>query len=224
MLPVMAKSYFPPCFVATDRGFGRFQALSLGIRQMPDIGFYPNILRGLKMIEDYIEENPQYKVCGRGMATDFVKAGMARLKVYMRYWGKSFDEIWDYYTLGRRIPDLEDDKEKLRDLIDLANGCDYPADKIKKESSAEKRRRALFGEKPTSLYFSLSPETPYPIPKLYFYPAFKAPNDQAIAQGLDAWLTKYGWHDGGRSVEQRVESVLYVAIRFVESHSAVSNY
>ena len=189
---------------------------------MPEIGSYPNILLALKRIEDYVEDNPQYEKCGRGISTDFVKAGTARIKIYMRYWGDSFDEMWDYYTLGGRIPDLQDDKEKLRDLIDLARGSDYPADKIKEESPAEKRRRALFGEKPSSMYFSLSPDKPYPIPKLYFYPAFQAPNDQAIAQGIDAWLSKYGWHDGDRSLEERIESVLYVLVflpPFIRSRS-----
>ena len=216
MLPVMVKSYFPPCFVAADRGFNRFQALSLGIRQIANIGHYPNILLALKTIEDYVQDNPQYEICGRGMATDLVRPGKARLKIYMRYWGNSFDEIWDFYTLGGRIPDLDDDKEKLRDLIYLARGCDYPADMIKEETPEEQRRRKLFEEKPTCLYFSLSPGLPYPVPKLYFYPAFQAPNDQAIAQGVDAWLKKYGWYDGGASVEERVQNVLYV-VHLVES-------
>ncbi|RYP62758.1 hypothetical protein DL770_009539 [Monosporascus sp. CRB-9-2] len=207
LLPVMAKSYFPPDFVAADRGFDRFQALSLGIRQIPDIGSYPNILLAQKMIEDFVQDNPQYRICARGLSTDFVKPGKARLKVYMRYWGDSFDEIWDYYTLGGRITDLEDDKQKLRDLICLTCGYDYPAEKRKEESPADKKRRLLFKEKPSSLYFSLSPDNPYPIPKLYFYPAYHAHNDEAIAQGLDAWLRKYGWHDEGKTVEERVSSV-----------------
>ena len=209
----MAKSYFPPCFVAKDRGFGRFQALALGIRQMPDIGSHPNILLALKMIEEYVDENPHFEDCGRGIATDFVKPGMARLKIYMRYWGTSFEEMWDYYTLGRRIPGLDDDKEKLRDLVDMACGRDYPVDNTKQENPAVQRRRALFAKKPSSMYFSLSPEKPYPIPKLYFYPASQAPNDQAIAQGVDTWMRKYGWYDGGRTVEERVQSVLYVAVQ-----------
>ncbi|KAI1149273.1 aromatic prenyltransferase [Nemania diffusa] len=57
-IPVMAKSYFPPCFVAFTHGFDRWQALRLGIRQIPDLGSHPNILLGLKMIEDYIEMHP----------------------------------------------------------------------------------------------------------------------------------------------------------------------
>ncbi|RYP59318.1 hypothetical protein DL769_008582 [Monosporascus sp. CRB-8-3] len=197
-LPVMAKSYFPPDSVAADKRFNRFQALSLGIRQIPDIGSHPNVLLAQKMIEDFVQDNPQYESCARGLSTDFVKAGKARLKVYMRYWGDSFDEIWDYYTLGGRIPDLDDDKQKLRDLICLACGYEYPADK---------RRRLRFSEKPSSLYFSLSPDNPYPIPKLYFYPASHAHNDEAIAQGVDTWLRKYGWYDGGKTVEERVANV-----------------
>lgn len=162
------------------------------------------------MIEDYVADNPQYEACGRGLSTDFVPAGDARLKVYLRYWGNSFDEIWDYYTLGGRIPipDLEDDKEKLRDIIDMARGTGYRTDNIPKETEADKKRRVIFGTKPTSLYFSLTPDKPYPIPKLYFYPAFQAPNDEAIAEGLDAWLEKYGWADGGKTVKERVENTL----------------
>jgi hypothetical protein len=70
------------------------------------------------------------------------------------------------------------------------------------------KRRARFAQKPSSLYFSLSPDKSYPIPKLYFYPASKAHNDEAIAQGLDAWFKKYEWYDGGKTVEEMVSNVL----------------
>ncbi|CZT12199.1 uncharacterized protein RAG0_16114 [Rhynchosporium agropyri] len=205
LLPVMIKSYFPPCFVAADRGFTRFQALSLGVRQLPDIGSHPNILLGLKMIEDFMADHPQYESQGRGLSTDFVPAGQARLKVYLRYVGDDFEEMWDFYTLGGRIPipDLDADKEKLRDITQLSRGLQYPAHKIREESEADKKRRAILGTKPSSLYFSLTPDRPYPIPKLYFYPGFQAPNDEAVAQGLDQWLEKYGWADGGATVEDR---------------------
>ncbi|KAH7398324.1 hypothetical protein BKA66DRAFT_565940 [Pyrenochaeta sp. MPI-SDFR-AT-0127] len=77
---------------------------------------------------------------------------------------------------------------------------------IRKESEA-KKRRAIFGTKPTSLYFSLDPNKPYPNPKLYFYPGYQAPNDEAIAQGIDNWLKKWSWYDGGKSLEQMVSNV-----------------
>lgn len=212
MLPVMVKSYFPPDFTAVDKNLTTFQSLSLGIRQIPDIGLFPNLLCGLRMIEEYVEDHPQYHQCGRGMATDFVPAGTSRLKVYLRYWGESFDEIWDYYTLGGRIPGLDDDKEQIRELMQCACGRDYPQEKIKKESWSEQRRRNIFTTKPTSLYFSLTPDSPYPVPKLYFYPAQKAPNDEAIAQGIDAWMAKNGWHDGEKTLQERVQNVLYAAL------------
>jgi DMATS type aromatic prenyltransferase len=209
MLPVMVKSYFPPDFAAVDRNLTRFQSLSLGIRQIPDIASFPNLLHGLRMIEEYVDDHPQYHSCGRGMACDLVPAGIGRLKVYLRYWGRSFDEIWDYYTLGGRIPGLDDDRDKLREMVELAHGRDYPASKRRPEAWAERRRRHMFATKPTSLYFSLTPDNPYPVPKLYFYPAQTAPNDEAIAQGIDAWMAKYGWQDGGKTLEERVRNVLY---------------
>ncbi|KAI1206384.1 aromatic prenyltransferase [Annulohypoxylon truncatum] len=205
-LPVMAKSYFPPCFVAEAKGFTRWQALSLGIRQIPDIGLHPNILLALKMIEDYVAAKPELAGGARGLSTDFVKAGKARLKIYMRYTGDDFEEVWDYYTLGGKIPDLESDKEMFRDLMTLSSPSTYTAEDWK-HIEVDPRRRAAFKTKPTAVYFSLSPDKPYPIPKVYFYPARAAPNDKVIARGLDAWLTKYKWHDGGKSVEERVETV-----------------
>ena len=208
MLPVMAKSYFPPDYAAVDHHLTNFQSLSIGLRLLPDIGQYPNLLRGLKLLEDYVEDHPQYQSSGRGMSPDLVRAGMARVKIYMRYEGDSFDEIWDYYTLGGRIPDLDSDKEKLRDLTELTTGKDYPASKIRSETWVEKKRRHIFRSKPHALYFSLTPDKPYPVPKLYYYPAQKAPNDEAIAKGVDAWMAKYGWQDGGKTVEERVQNVL----------------
>jgi hypothetical protein len=55
MIPVMAKSYFPPDFAALDHNLTNFQSLSLGIRLLPDIGSFPNLLLALKQIEDYVE-------------------------------------------------------------------------------------------------------------------------------------------------------------------------
>ena len=62
--------------------------------------------------------------------------------------------------------------------------------------------------KATNIYFSLSAGNPYPTTKVNFYPANFAANDEVIARGLDAWLKRYWWSDGGRSMEERVKSVL----------------
>ncbi|KUI73675.1 4-O-dimethylallyl-L-tyrosine synthase [Cytospora mali] len=206
-IPVMGKSYFPPNYAAVDHNLTPFQSLSIGLRILPDIGQYPNLLRSMKLLEDYVEDNPRYQDSARGMAPDLVPASLARIKIYMRYLGDSFDEIWDFYTLGGRIPGLESDKEKIRDLIELITGKDYDTSRLGKETWAERKRRHIFRSKPHALYFSLTPDKPYPVPKLYYYPAQKAPNDEAIAQGADAWMAKYGWQDGGSTVEERVQNV-----------------
>lgn len=62
--------------------------------------------------------------------------------------------------------------------------------------------------KMTTIYFSLSAENPGPAPKIGFFPATTAKNDEVIALGLDAWLNKYGWYDGCKTLEQRLSNVL----------------
>lgn len=206
-LPVMGKVYFPPCYVAEDKGITRWQAVRLAIQQLPDVESHPNILRSLNTINDYLSDKPKaWQMGTRYLATDLVAPGKARFKVYMRCFGTTFDEIWDYYTLGGRIPDLDDDKEKFRDLMDLVSGTTYTETSSK--SQMELSRFTSTSQKLTAIYFSLSPDNQYPAPKLCVYPANFAPNDEVIAQGLDAWLNKYGWHSGGKSMEEQVRSVL----------------
>ena len=204
-LPVLAKVYFPPCFAAAAKGITRWEAVRTAVRQLPDINSHPNILRALGMIEDYLSDKPKsWEDQPRYLATDFVAPGKARLKIYMRYPGQSFDDIWDYYSLGGRIPGLEEDKEKFRDLMSLVSGTNYD-DETDRTDEAQYTR---VGRKATAIYFSLSTDNPSPAPKICFYPANFAQSDEAIAQGLDAWLNKHGWYDGGKSMEERVRSVL----------------
>lgn len=206
-LPVMGKVYFPPCYVAADKGITRWQAVRSAIQQLPDIDSHPNMLRSLNIINDYLSDKPEaWQMGTRYLATDLVAPGKARFKVYMRCFGTSFDEIWDYYTLGGRIPDLDDDKQKFRDLMDFVSGTTYADTRSK--SRMEVSRFTSATQKLTAIYFSLSSENPYPAPKLCVYPANFAPNDEVIARGLDAWLSKYGWHISGKSMEEQVRSVL----------------
>lgn len=202
-LPFMVKAYFSPYFTAAAKGITRWQAVHLAIRQLPDVNSYPNILRSLFLIEDYLSEKPQNWENGAGyLATDFVAPGKSRLKIYMNYPGKSFEEIWDYYTLGGRILELENEKEKFRDFMNLVSCTNQYDAETMYQSQAD---QPLYT---TVLYFSLSAESPYPNPKICIYPANFAPSDEAIARGLDTWLRKYEWHDGGKSIEERVKSVL----------------
>ncbi|WYZ39583.1 hypothetical protein EsH8_III_001497 [Colletotrichum jinshuiense] len=206
-LPVMAKSYFHPGFAAADRCISHWDALASGIRQLPNFASYPNIEKALAMMEEYLLEHPEHASGTRGVSVDCVPQGKARLKIYMRYHGDSFEEIWDYYTLGGRIPDLEEDKAKFSDLMELTNGAGYEAG-IGEHIQQDQEKPTMLRHKPLAIYFSLSPEKPYPIPKVYFTPARKAPNDKAIALGLDKWLDKYGWYDGGKTIEERVSNTL----------------
>lgn len=208
-LPVMGKVYFPPCYVAADKGITRWQAVRSVLQQLPNIDAYPNILRSANIINDFLSDKPQAWQMGvRYLATDLVAPSKARFKVYMRCFGTTFDEIWDYYTLGGRIPDLDDDKEKFRDLMDLVSGTSYAETRSKSEMELGRFTSAT--QKLTAIYFSVSADKPYPAPKLCVYPANFAPNDEVIARGLDAWLSKYGWFDGGKTMEEQVQSVLYV--------------
>ena len=150
-LSVLAKVYFPPCFTAAVKQITRWEAVRLGVRQLPDINSHPNILRSLGMIEDYLStKSKEFEDGPRYLATDFVAPGKARLKIYMRYPGSAFEEIWDYYTLGGRIPGLDEDKEKFRDLVKLISGPGY------EQSQTEHLQYTRVRRKATALYFSLS--------------------------------------------------------------------
>ena len=108
------------------------------------------------------------------------------------------------------IPDLDDDKQKFRDLMDLVSGTTYADTRSKSQMDVQRYTSAT--QKLTTIYFAISTENPYPAPKLCVYPANFAPDDGVIARGLDTWLNMYGWSDGGKLMEQQVKSVLYVLI------------
>ncbi|KAI0971262.1 aromatic prenyltransferase [Xylaria arbuscula] len=206
-IPAMGKVYFPPCHYAAAESITRWDAVYRAIHQLPDIKSFPNILKSLDSIKDYLETKPaSWKDGARYLATDLVAPGQARLKIYLRYPGESFDEIWDYYTLGGRIPALEADKTLLRDLIELtgpgSTGTAGNGDRTNGHLDYTNFRRKM-----TCVYFSLSPNNPTPAPKIGIYPANVAANDAVIARGLDAWLQKYEWPLPSKSIEQQLASV-----------------
>ncbi|KAL9080012.1 MAG: hypothetical protein Q9157_001157 [Trypethelium eluteriae] len=207
-LPVMAKVYYPPCYTAAAKGITRWQAVRQGIQQLPGVSSYPNILKSTEIINDYLSDKPrEWQMGTRYLATDLVGPEKARMKVYMRCFGRTFDDIWDYYTLGGRITGVEEDKEKFRDMMNFVSGTNnYDAEISKQDPLDETRYRSATG-KLTAIYFSISADNPIPAPKLCIYPANFAPNDEVIAKGLDKWLTKYGWHHEGASMEEQVKRV-----------------
>ena len=125
-LPVMAKVYFPPCFTAAAKGITRWEAVCSAVRRLPDVSSCPNVLRSLSLIEENLSDKlKDWEDQPRFSATDFVSPGKARLKMYMRFPGVSFGEIWDYYILGGRISGMEEeDKKSFRDLYAMTSGAD----------------------------------------------------------------------------------------------------
>ncbi|RWA13018.1 hypothetical protein EKO27_g2086 [Xylaria grammica] len=133
------------------------------------------------------------------LATDFVRPEKTRLKVYLRTAGGTFDEIWDFYTLGGRIAGLDEDRDKIRELFELTSG------------TGPKKRGVWpsvhVSSRATTLYFSLSADSSYPAPKINIYPANFAADDESIIRGVDVWLRKHGMNDGGVSMEERLKNV-----------------
>ena len=165
-----------------------------------------NLLRPLKT--DYLTNKPKEFENGvRYLATDFLAPEKTRLKIYMRYPGRSFEDIWDFCTLGGRIPGLEEDKEKFGDLMNLMSGR-VEANGTHEQTQTDGSSLAKVRVKTTTIYFSLSGDNPGPAPKIGFFPANGAKDDEVIARGLDTWLSKYGWYDGGKTLEERLNNVL----------------
>ncbi|KAG5977056.1 hypothetical protein E4U55_007076 [Claviceps digitariae] len=208
-LPAMAKVYFTPCHTAAELGQTRWKTICQAIHQLPDISSkYPALLNSLKMLDDFLDTKPAlWQEGARYVATDFVSTDQSRLKVYLRYPGNSFDEIWDCFTLGGRIPAREEDKAMFQDLMTLTGagtGADADASSNPVNSDLDYTN---FRRKMTCMYFSLSAKNPTPASKLGIYPANFAPNDLAIARGLDTWLAKYKWPVPGRSFEEQLKRI-----------------
>lgn len=206
-LPVLAKVYFPPCFAAARHGITRWDVVQSAIQRLPGIQQLPNILCALRLIDDFLVATgvDEYRNGPRYLATDFVAPEQSRLKIYFRHPFKDFESAWDFYTLGGRIPGLEGDKDMFRDLITMAG--DTTTGRMQDEDGAMPHYTTV-NRKMTCIYFSLSARNPIPVPKINFYPRNVAKNDQVITRGVDQWLKKYGWYDGGKSMEERTQNVL----------------
>ena len=87
------------------------------------------------------------------------------------------------------------------------NGTDDTA-KTQGQTQANGSPLAKVRVKRTTIYFSLSAEKSGPAPKIGFFLGNVAENDEVITRGLDTWLRKYGWYDGGKTLEDRLTNVL----------------
>ncbi|KAJ6783323.1 hypothetical protein PWT90_02558 [Aphanocladium album] len=203
-LPVLGKVYFPPCFAAAQQGITRWDAVQNAIRALPAVDQVPNIIKSMELIDDFVTTNSdEYRHGPRFLATDFVSPDKSRLKVYFRQPFQDFESIWNFYTLGGRIPGLDEDKEMVRDLFAMAGNTTGQV----QTGDESKPHYTTVAQKMTAIYFSLSPNNPLPAPKILFYPKNIAENDEIITRGVDQWLHKYNWYDGGKSMEQRTQNV-----------------
>ncbi|KAI0808547.1 aromatic prenyltransferase [Xylaria sp. FL0064] len=200
-LPVMGKVHFVPCFAAALECKSRWQVVRSAIRQLPGIESQPNFLHGLSLIEEYLAEKPaDWEDGAQYVATDFVEPAKARLKVYFQMAGCRFDDTWDYYTLGGRIAGLEGDKDRFRELIELIIGTGLTDGGMRSSRNAR--------HKTTTLYFSLSADSPCPAPKINIYAPNFAADDESVVRNLDSWLRKNSLDEGGVSMEDRMKTVL----------------
>ncbi|KAI9162715.1 aromatic prenyltransferase [Paramyrothecium foliicola] len=205
-LPVTGKAYFLPCFAAAAQGITRFEAIRDSICSLPGIERQPNVLSGLRLIEEYLATKPRDWANGaRFLGTDFLSPDRARLKIYLRCPSSEFDDIWDYFTLSGRIPGLGDDKETYRDFVKALGGV--ASRKVGHGGSDNNGMETGSRRKLTTLYFSLDSRYPVPSPKVAFCARNFAASDASVAQGLGTWLEKHNWGDGTTIGTQVADSI-----------------
>ncbi|KAI1824031.1 aromatic prenyltransferase [Xylaria intraflava] len=208
-LPLMGKAYFIPCLAAAAQKTTRFQAIRTAIYQLPSICSYPNILNALRVIEDYLSTKPNdWENGARFLSTDFISPDKARLKLYLRSPVSDFDTIWDYFTLGGRIPGLDDVKDQYREFVMLLGGTGSDGDRTETPQAYAPGVETGNRRKSTTVYFSLDNRYPFPAPKVAFCARNVAANDALVVKGLDQWLCKYGWADNGTTIEEHVRKSL----------------
>ncbi|KAH7308598.1 aromatic prenyltransferase [Stachybotrys elegans] len=208
MLPALGKVYFLPCFAAAAKNTTRFQIIRAAICQLPTISSKPNILSSLALIEEYLaSKSEDWENGARFLSTDLLSSDQTRLKLYFRCPDSHFETIWDYFTLGGRIPGLQDAKSQYRDFIEFLTD--------EAVGNQVRSSRALAGgietgsrRKMTTIYFSLDNKNPYPAPKVAFCARNFAANDAQVARGLDRWLGKYGWDDCNKSIEEYIRHAM----------------
>ncbi|KAI1308335.1 aromatic prenyltransferase [Xylaria venustula] len=206
MLPVMGKAYFLPCFAAAAQKKTRFEILRTAILDLPGISSRPNILRSLSLLEEYLtSKSKDWENGARFLSTDLVSPDKARLKLYLRCPVNSFEVIWDYFTLGGRIPGLGIAKDSYLKFVSILGGAGLnylsTTAPVAGEGIETGNRRKL-----TTVYFSLDDKHPFPAPKLAFCVRNVAANDVVVVRGLDRWLSSHGWDDGETSMEDYISS------------------
>ncbi|KAI0380363.1 aromatic prenyltransferase [Hypomontagnella monticulosa] len=181
ILPVLGKVYFLPCIAAAAQKRTRFE---------------------------YLASKPKdWENGARFLATDLVSPEKARLKLYLRCPDSNFDTIWDYFTLGGRIPGLNNFYDQYREFVTHLERVGGDTRELTLQA-VDKKVETGNRRKLTTMYFSLDSKYPYPAPKIAFYVRNVSANDTLVARSLDRWLSKYGWDDGDTSMEEQVSDAM----------------
>ncbi|KAJ7346400.1 aromatic prenyltransferase [Mycena albidolilacea] len=213
-LPVLAKVYFLPCFIAAARGITRWRAAKLAFSSLPgfESGNMPRLQAALALVDVFLtEKGVEWEDEVRCIATDFVKPEKARLKIYFRCpAGASVQEVRDACTLGGRIAGMDgEDRAHLEGLIASIAG---KADARDAGEVGMQTPQEAWHAKRTMVYMSLSDEHPVSASKVLVWARGLAPTDGAIARRTDGWLQRNGCNDPqrsrGKSVEEMVQSIL----------------
>lgn len=209
------KIYFLPCFAAAERGMTRWQVISQAVKQLPEVASLPNILSSLALIDDYLASKPKdWQQGARFISIDLLHPSKSRIKVYLRCPGTSFDDMWDFYTLGGKLDASLDDKAKFQQLFRLIMGCrDGDPDPNPFNSpffslNSETRMTSV-QHKLTTMYFSFSADHPVPVPKLNFCPRVFGADDAVVTKGLSQWFKEQSWDEvSATSYESLVGNIL----------------
>ncbi|KAI0012433.1 aromatic prenyltransferase [Xylariaceae sp. FL0662B] len=187
----------------------RFEVIHDSIHKLPNIAAQSNILSSLGLIEEYLASKPMdWKNGARFLATDFISPDKARLKFYFRCPGTSFDDIWDYFTLGGRIPGMDDVKDRYHQFVDFLGGKANTDQQARGFNSNIPALQTANCRKVTTIYMSLDQTSPFPAPKIAFCARNFATNDRVVAQALDTWLCKNGWNNSNGAIEELVSTSL----------------
>ncbi|KAK5991303.1 Prenyltransferase phnF [Cladobotryum mycophilum] len=185
-IPAVGKVYFLPCLAAVSRNITRWQVIRNAVQQLPTVYSVPqNIIKAFKTMEHFFaDKTREWEDSVRYLATDLLPPHQTRLKIYTRCPSKTFDVAWDLFTLGGRIPGLEREKERFRDLF---------RELVGEMSETEGEFETDVHKKVTICYHSLSAKHEYPVPKLFICPRELVSNDSLVVSRLDKWLHENAW-------------------------------
>ena len=208
---VGAKAYFAPVVETNDSQwqaiFRSVKALEHGQIRFPALLELDNFLA-------HSAEGDQLKV--EGLAIDCVPLSKSRFKIYARSPLTSFDSMRMYMTMGGKLSHPEKVWRQLRDLWCLLLGLDV---------ASLTTEDLLFNNHLTAgmMYnYDVQAGNAFPAPKLYINTKHYGRNDLDIAQGLTAFMEKYGRVDFTSNYRRAVDG--FCSYRNLDQECGLQTY